>query len=134
MIDLNDAPKQEDISFADESVIKDLTTKLYEYDVLRASENSAKSEWDLLKTRREHIEGSLFAEMENAGLNSVNTDAGTFYRRVDTYCSIRKEEQEEAFAWLRNQDLGDIIQPTVNSKTLSAIMKERIEAGETIPE
>lgn len=123
-----------DISFADESVVKQLTAKLEEYDLLRTSENMAKSEYELLKTRREHMEETLYAEMEDAGLTAVKTAVGTFYLRTDIYCSIKKEVQEEAFNWLRQLELDDIIQPTVNSRTLSAIMKEQLEAGNTIPD
>lgn len=137
MIDLNDAMTQEEIAeidFSDKTGISDLQALLSDYNKLRENEALAKKNYETLHTHREHMEEMLYGLMENAGLQSVKTDDGTFYQRTDIYCSVRKEVQEEAFEWLRKQELGDIIQPTVNSRTLSAIMKERIEAGGDIPE
>lgn len=134
MIDLNNAPLQEEISFSDETVVKSLNIKLAEYNLMRAEENSAKSEYELLKLQRETMEETIYNIMEDAGMNAIKTDDGTFYRRVDTYCSIRKEEQQKAFEWLIENGLGDIIQETVNARTLTATMKERLDSGEQIPE
>jgi hypothetical protein len=40
----------------------------------------------------------------------------------------------EAFAWLRGQDLGEIIQETVNANTLTAALRERLESGASYPD
>jgi hypothetical protein len=38
------------------------------------------------------------------------------------------------FEWLRENDLGSLIQETVNARTLSSAVKGLLEDGETIPE
>lgn len=44
-----------------------------------------------------------------------------------TRCSIKSGMKEDAFAWLRAEDLDDIIQETVNSGTLSALAANRLK-------
>lgn len=43
------------------------------------------------------------------------------------YASIVSGQKEAAYEWLRAHDLGDIIQPTVSSSTLSAVAREMLE-------
>ena len=51
------------------------------------------------------------------------------------YCSIKPTAKEGAFDWLNANDLGDIIQPQVNPRTLVGAMQELIETqGIEIPE
>ncbi len=63
------------------------------------------------------------AAFEQAGIPSLPLDegmrVGTSYR---TFASIRPDEKERAYAWLR-KNYPDIIQPTVNSSTLSSLAK-----------
>lgn len=53
------------------------------------------------------------------------------------YASIKKDMKTAAYAWLRNNGLGDLIQSTINSSSLAAGLKtkmedENIEAPEEI--
>lgn len=51
-----------------------------------------------------------------------------------TFANYKKENEPALFEFLRSNDRGDMIKETVNSKSLSTLVKERIETGETIPE
>lgn len=44
------------------------------------------------------------------------------------YASITPEQREEVFEWLRERGLGELIQETVNARTLSAQVKELLAA------
>lgn len=61
---------------------------------------------------------------ERAGVPSVSLDEGfrvTVSHKL--YASIKKDMKEAAFKWLEENDLGDLITPTVNASTLSAVAK-----------
>jgi hypothetical protein len=64
--------------------------------------------------------------MENSGLQSVKHSGTTLYLNNNFYAGVKKGEQDLAFAWLKCQDLGYIIKPTVNSRSLSSAIKEEI--------
>lgn len=72
------------------------------------------------------VESRLVLVMENENLqNFKDGELGTFYLRTDVRASIADEIQ--AFQWLRDNGMDDIIKPTVHSKTLSAIAKDHPE-------
>ncbi len=104
------------------------------YDQQVQAEKQLRKDYEQAKERREALEESLFVTLENSGLQSVKNDNGTFFRRIDTYCSIKKGEQARAYEWLKSHKLDDIIQPTVNSRTLTATLKEWQDQGNEIPE
>jgi hypothetical protein len=115
--------------------VKDETLKdsLSSYSKAKAYEDELKKTYTEAKERRESLEESLYIALENSGFQSVNTEAGTFYRRVDQYFSVNKEVRDEAYAWLKTQNLESLIQPTVNARTLTATMKERQDQGLNVP-
>ena len=79
-------------------------------------------------------EETLFAAMENAGMDSFSASSHTFYRRVDTYASIDAALNDKALGWVKEQGYEDAIKLTVNPRTLTAIVKEVVESGGDQPE
>ena len=79
-------------------------------------------------------EETLFAAMENAGMDSFSASSHTFYRRVDTYASIDPALNDKALGWVKEQGYEDAIKLTVNPRTLTAIVKEVVESGGDQPE
>ncbi len=72
---------------------------------------------------------------EQAGVPNVPLDEG--FRvgiSVNTRASIREGKKAEAFVWLRDNDKGDIIQPTINASTLSALAKQLGENNIDMPD
>lgn len=53
---------------------------------------------------------------------------------ADLYVKVPKEYTESFHKWLKKNKLGALIQPTINSSTLKAFTKGRIEAGKKLPE
>ena len=51
----------------------------------------------------------------------------------DLYASIAPDQKGAAYEWLSDNGHGDVVQPTVNSSTLKALMKSIIKSGKEIP-
>lgn len=104
----------------------DLAARLW---ITKQQEKLAKEQYDGLKSERMEMEETLNAMMENEGVQSFRTDEATFYRREDIYANVKKENQDQFFDWLRSQGFGDLIYETVNHRTLSGFVRERMEEG-----
>jgi hypothetical protein len=67
--------------------------------------------------------------MEAAGVTSIAIEGKNCHRKLDRYFSLKDKEQ--GFKWLRDNGLGHLILPTVNSQSLSSEMKTfQAEGGE----
>lgn len=80
----------------------------------------------------EALQGELFKLLSDSGVQSINVDSTTLYQRVDTYVAIKPEGKEEAFLWLKEIGLGDLIKQAVNSRNLTSAMKEEFSEGEDL--
>jgi hypothetical protein len=72
---------------------------------------------------------------ERDNITSVNTTIG--YRVTASYlffATIIKEMRDAAHQWLRDNNMGDLIQPTVNAGTLRAEARKLMEDGKELPE
>jgi hypothetical protein len=72
--------------------------------------------------------------MEISGVTNVPLAEGF---RVGTssrlWVAVKPGAKEPAFAWLKENGLGDLIQPAVNTQTLSAAVKEQLEETNVEP-
>jgi hypothetical protein len=70
---------------------------------------------DTLKKQRDHLsEVGIPAKMAEVGLSKLTLDTGqTLELKPEVYASIRADLQEEAFNWLEEHDLGDVIKSEV---------------------
>jgi hypothetical protein len=107
----------------DQSLIELLT------EIAIMKDNIAMVEAELKQKKSEYaeLEETVFAVMENEDVQKVSVKGRTLYRKIDTYASIT--DKEAGYAWLRANDLGAIIKPTVNARTLTAAMKEFMAEG-----
>lgn len=85
------------------------------------------------KLHRDAKEAVLLSAMENAGVESFKDEEfGTLYQSDEYFASIR--DQDTLYDYLRSNDLSGIIKETVHPKTLSGVIKEKMdqmrEAGE----
>ncbi len=110
-------------SLPDQSLIELLT------DIAIMKDEIAMMEAELKMKKGEYyeLEGTVFTVMENEDVQKVSVKGRTLYRKVDTYASIA--DKEAGYAWLKANDLGAIIKPTVNARTLTAAMKEFMAEG-----
>lgn len=63
----------------------------------------------------------------------THSSGNLVYLRVKVWASIKKDAQEETFAWLKAHGHGSLVREVVNPQTLSAFVRERIEDGEPLP-
>ncbi len=92
-----------------------------------------------LKTLKAHVsmarEVLLPERMDADESKTVTTETGHRVTRTGRiFASIITSKMEQAYAWLRNNELGPLIKETVNSSSLSAAAKELIENGKELPE
>jgi len=90
-----------------------------------------------MKNKKEEL-GKLMEDaynlMSEENLQALNLENKTFYRNLVTYISVNKEEEEEANAWLKTAGFGPLFKETINGRTLSSSLKEKMDAdGEVIP-
>lgn len=67
-------------------------------------------------------------------VSSVTIDGYRFTHTVNIRASIRKGLKEEAFNWLRNNELGDLIIETVPAQTLSSTATMLADDNKTLPD
>lgn len=101
---------------------------------LKDSEKKAKIEYERIKKARMASEETVYARMENANIQNINVDNTTLYRKTNLYASISKANKTEGFEWLENNGYEDLIQSSVNARTLAATIKEFIATGGEIPD
>lgn len=72
--------------------------------------------------------------MEDQGVEKVTYEGiGRVSLTADVYVSTNKAKAPGLFAWLKKRKLGDLIQPTINSSTLKAFVRDRMKAGKEYP-
>ena len=83
---------------------------------------------------QEHKTKTIPKLFEGVGIPALPLDEGfTVSVNPKFFCSIKPEFKYEAFGWLKENNLEDIIQPAVNPKTLVSAVQELIETEGTEP-
>jgi hypothetical protein len=94
-------------------------------------EREFKEKMEEARETKESFEQVLYDKMISEGVQNLKTDKlGTFYLRDDRYASVKAETKEAFFDWLRESGYGDLIQPTVNARTLTSWVNEQTEGKE----
>lgn len=72
--------------------------------------------------------------LENEGIEKLTlAGVGTVYLQDDCYVSINSERKEEAYQWLDDEGNGDLIKPSINASSLSALIKKKLKNGDEVP-
>jgi hypothetical protein len=75
------------------------------------------------------------AKMEEDGIDRISvTGIGRVSLTADMHVSIKAEQKEQFFEWLRDNGRGDLLQENVNPSTLKAAVKGMFKSGEEVPE
>jgi len=115
---------------ADEFMVEDMAS-LYD---LVAAKGELESKLDETKALIATVEDRLFKAMENKDIQSIKHGGRNFYRRVDTYITIKGEAKERGMEWLESHGWGDLIKPSVNSRSLASTVKREMESPEELPQ
>lgn len=93
-----------------------------------------KAQREDLKKRRLPDAMQASGIVDKTGHGKVSHSSGaTVYLKVNVLTSIKAENKDEVYTWLKLEGHDDLIQETINPQTLKAFVKERIEHGEPIP-
>lgn len=75
------------------------------------------------------------AKMEEDGVDRISVAGiGRVSLTSDMHVSIKADQKEAFYDWLRDNGRGDLIQESVNASTLKATVKNMFKSGEDIPE
>lgn len=73
--------------------------------------------------------------MEDEGIQRLSVEGvGRVALTADMHVSVREGQKESFYEWLRDNGREDLIQPTVNSSTLKATVKNMVKNGEEFPD
>ena len=90
---------------------------------------------DEAKARRDALNGQLVQQMTDEEVQSLNVSGKLLYLDRTVQASYDKSVEDKFFEALEGHGYGAIIKPTVNSRTLTASVRELIEAnGDELPD
>jgi hypothetical protein len=133
---MNEAEKQIAEQFGGE----DIKSKISEFAEGVAIEMDAVDKLKKEHTRRKEAldaaKAQLHTMLKEAGMQSCKLDCGlTPSASMSTkYYSVAGLNTEEFFEWLKDNNLADIIKPTVSFMTLQSTLKEFEAQGGEVPE
>lgn len=118
--------------------LKNLTvSELAEYqNVLRSKLDSFDRAKKELQKVYDIVRNSILAgKMEEEGIKTITVEnVGRVCVTSDVYASIKVENKERAYQFLRDTGNGDIIKDTINSSSLKSVVKSMLREGIEIPE
>lgn len=127
------ADVEHELKLAKKGKLKDLVSL---YKVLYNGNESIKTFTTELNKIQERMRYTVLPEaMEDADESTITFDE----LNVRVSCvpwvraSIAQDKKEKAYAWLKKNELGALIKPTVNASTLSALAKDKIANGKDLP-
>lgn len=89
------------------------------------------------KKELEQTNADLIELMEGCGLSQLRDTAGrtVYLKSPSVYASIKKDRKDEALEYVKTKwNSAEFVQATIPAQTLSRIVKEKLESGETIPD
>lgn len=103
-------------------------------DEIAAEKKLVQERFDDLRTRQlPELMRALGLATEDGRGSFTLASGARISLRTDMYASVVKAKEPELFAWLRSNQLADMIRETVNPQTLRAFCRERAEEGTPLP-
>jgi hypothetical protein len=111
------------------ALIREMRKLQLEKDILEADLKECNKHFDFLRITK------IPGQMEDEGIKNMSVDGvGRVSLTADMHVSVKAEMKEAFYLWLRDNGREDLIQPTVNSSTLKATVKNMVKKGEEIPD
>jgi len=113
----------------------ELVDKIKKLTELKQEREEKKQELQELENLIRSLEEEINAAMLEQGISNLKIDGiGTAYVASRLYASVRKADVDRAVEWLKEIGIGDISTRTINTSTLSAIVKDLLDEGKPIPD
>jgi len=124
---------EQDYTQYDEMPLNDLIVAMHaiqkQKEAIEAQLKVINAEFDFLRITK------IPTKMEDEGVDRISiTGVGRVSLTADMHVSIKSEQKEAFYDWLRDNGRADLISETVNASTLKAAVKGMYKAGEEIPE
>lgn len=102
---------------------------------LRDQISNKESEVSLLKQEREILQKKVLPEKMSAdGMQNVTVKGvGRLSISTDMQVSVLAENRMLLQRWLKDNGFGELVVETINSSTLKAFVKERVNEGNDLP-
>ncbi|HLO98678.1 MAG TPA: hypothetical protein VK171_08795 [Fimbriimonas sp.] len=116
----------------DNMTLVDLVTAMHgiqtDKNVLEEKLKTLNKEFDFLRITK------IPAKMEDDGVDRISVSGvGRVSLTADLHVSVKADQKEAFYQWLDDNGRGDLVQPTVNSSTLKAAVKNMLKSGEEPP-
>lgn len=96
---------------------------------LKASASAMQKVYDIIRM------DIIPTKMDDTGVTNIKFEGvGKIVLTGDINASIKADSKEAAYEWLGDHGHGDLIVPTVNSSSLKALLKKKMQEGEEVPD
>jgi len=120
------------IDFSTDTNKATLTQKLSELSFLKNEKLDAEAKLEEVKKKHSELSEEIFLLMEADNMTSITINGRNYHCRLDRYMGF--VDKAKGHDWLIDIGLGDLIQPSVNSRTLTAEVKRLEAEGAEIPD
>lgn len=109
---------------------------IHRFNALRLQKEDLETALKAVNGEYDHIRLVLVPErFEEEGIAKMQVkDVGTVSITHDMYVSMKADKKPEAMQYLRDIGKGSIVQESVNSSTLRAVVKEMVKGGDAVPD
>ncbi len=119
------------IDFSTKTDEKALISKLGELRVLKERKKILTASLGEVSKEHSELSEEVYTLMENDDIQSMTVGGRNYHRRLDRYIGFK--DKVVGFEWLKEVALDDLIQPAVNSQTLTAEIKRMESEGFEVP-
>ncbi len=119
------------MEFGDTGTVADVGKSLI---VLDNQKKELSKQLDFVKSQIAEKASELLIMMQNEQIDKISVMGKSLFPKVNLYASLNKAEKPQAMKWLSDNGYGELIQKTVNSRTLSSTVKGIIADGDVVPE
>jgi hypothetical protein len=86
------------------------------------------------EAKRDLEERDIPKMMEDFEIESLRIEGiGTLFTKGELHAYIRVDDQEQAYSWLEERNMDDIIKRTIHHGTLKSWAKEQLDEGVELP-
>jgi hypothetical protein len=109
------------------------TDELKRFVALEERRRQLEAEIDTLKAEAAELEMSLLPQFEQGGLERVSIDGRTVYIERKLWAKAKEGDKAAVCKALKRAHLGDYVEETFNTNSLSAYVRELDREGRPLP-
>ena len=109
------------------------TDELKRFVALEERRRALEAEVDTIKAEASELEGRLLPQFEQSGLERVSIDGRTVYVERKLWAKPKDGDKPAVCKALKRARLGDYVEETFNTNSLSAYVRELDREGRAMP-